>query len=673
MEIREGQIVEFLEGGRFICAVVLGVKGSRLHLVTHLGRETNLTKSRLIHCSPERIEISPRQEAIEVLLRKNELRDAVKKEVDMEEIWELLEGEDKVWSPREFSETIFGEDSTPDHEAGVIRAVISDRIYFKFRDGLIRALSREDVERLLEQRRKEEERIRRLEEGGRLLASLWGQGRAEAGIRTESVADTPYWIEAIREYCLFGDEAKRAGEVRDLFRKEGLHAPSAPFETLVRAGVWSEDENIELLRVGIERGFSEEVLQEAREIEQNYRKIILEDSTRMDMRHLDCFTMDAEESRDLDDALSLRQIGDDFEVGIHITDVGSFIRPGMALFHDAVDRATSLYLPDEIITMLPESLCNGTFSLLPQEDRAALSFFVILDREGAILDSRVERTIICSREKMGYGRCDELIEKEQGTLKILFDLALALQRRRIEHGNALPLPIPELNIRVENGQIRVWLDESGPSRFLVSELMILANWVGARTLRDNMLPALYRSQPEPRERIIDGGDTDLRSNYRQRRLISRGVLGPDPDFHSGLGLDCYTTLTSPMRRGLDLLMQAQLLEFLHSGRPLFSKDDLEKLSITLQDGLIRAASVRNARSRYWLLKHLSSRMGEDFKAWVLDILDTKLLLVLKDYLLTVEVPKEHKMDYHLDQEVFIRIKRINPRENHLKFEWGGLA
>ena len=671
MEIQAGQVVEFLEGGRFTVALVLGTKGTRLHLFTHLGRETNLSKNRLIHVSSQRISPSPREEALARLKEIHEKRDSIKDEVDIEEVWELLEGEQEIWNPREFAQTIFGESASPDHEAAVIRAVLSERTHFKFKDGFIRAQSRENVERLLEQRKREEERLRRIEEGQRLLKAIW-DGGVKNGVEIDSDLASD-WIETIKAFCLYGEEAERASEVKDLFRKLGLHSPSAPFETLVRAGVWSEDENIELLRAEIERDFPEDVLKEAEEIEDSYNDVIRDSSFLHDHLSLDCFTIDAEESKDLDDALSIRSVENGiYEVGIHITDVGLFIRPGMRLFDFAIERATSIYLPDEIITMLPETLCNNTFSLLPERKRASLSFFVLLDEDANILDKRVERSIISSKKRLSYDEADELI-RVKGPIKQLYDLALKLQKKRIVDGNALPLPIPELNIRVEEGEIKVWLDEPGPARFLVSELMILANWVAATMLRDNSIPALYRSQPEPRDRIIEGSERDLKSNYRQRRLISRGVLGPEPDFHSGLGLDCYTTITSPIRRALDLLMQLQLEGFITNGKPEFSLKELEKLSITLQEGLIRAAGVRNARFRYWLLKHLATRKDEDLKAWVLDILDTKLLLVLDDYLLTVEIPKEHKMEYHLDQEVNVRIKKVNPRENNLKFEWGGFS
>ncbi len=691
-----GDIVEFLEGGRFVVAICLGTKGQRFHLLTHLGKELNLSKNRIIHSAPSSASSLSRHEICSFLQEKDGLRQKILQDIDIKEVWELIDGEENTWTAKGFSGLIFGNSSTIDHEAACIRAVITEKTHFKFKDGLIRAQSREAVERLILQRKREEEKIRRIEAGMSLLKSIWSD---EEGSREPAIEDKYGWLDAIRDYCINGDEAEASQEVKELFKKVGLYEPSAPFRTLVRANIWDEDENIELLRAGIERGFSKEVEDEAIFIRDNYEAILNKRPSQMvkadklpekawtsDVNDLFIFTIDGEDSKDLDDAISVRELDNGLvEIGVHITDVASFITPSSLLFDLAIERATSLYLPDETISMLPETLSQDAFSLHPGKKRASVSFRALLDKDGMLKDSSIEMTTISSSRRYSYEQADDIIKSNikngdkdaafgaHPPLNALYELACKLRDRRIKEGNALPLPIPELSIRVdEAGNIRIWLDEQGQSRFLISEMMILANSIAARFLRDNNIPALYRSQPEPRERIIEGMTTDLRLNYRQRRLISRGILGPEPEYHSGLGLDCYTTVTSPMRRGLDLIMQSQIVSLLTKGVPCFSRQELEGLSLNLQTGLINAAGVRQARFRYWLLKHFKDRCGEDLKAWVLDVFDNKVLMVIEDYLITAELPKEHKMEYFLDQELFVRVKKVNPRENQLKFEWGRL-
>ncbi|MCK4426010.1 MAG: RNB domain-containing ribonuclease, partial [Deltaproteobacteria bacterium] len=145
--------------------------------------------------------------------------------------------------------------------------------------------------------------------------------------------------------------------------------------------------------------------------------------------------------------------------------------------------------------------------------------------------------------------------------------------------------------------------------------------------------------------------------------------GTEPDIHHGLGLDVYTTITSPLRRGLDILMQQQITYMLAEGKPLHTKEDLIKFAIYLQQGLNAAAAVRQARTRYWLLKHMEKRKGAPLDAWILDTGPHKILAVLSDYLLTVELPAIPGQRYSWDQQIKVRIKKVNARENILKMDW----
>jgi exoribonuclease-2 len=159
------------------------------------------------------------------------------------------------------------------------------------------------------------------------------------------------------------------------------------------------------------------------------------------------------------------------------------------------------------------------------------------------------------------------------------------------------------------------------------------------------------------------------ANFRQRRLISKGSLGTEPEIHHGLGLDAYTTITSPLRRSLDLLMQQQITYMLAKGRILYTKEDLTKFAIYIQQGLNTAAAICQARTRYWILKHMERRKGTPLDAWILEIGPKKLLAVLIDYLMIVELPVIPGERYYLDQIIKVKIKKVNPRENVLKMEW----
>lgn len=666
MDPVNNQVVEFIENQRFICAVCIGQKGARFHLVTYTGREINLSRSRLIHSSGQVISWHNRDQVVSELSEINNRRNKLAEIPDLLELWELIVDEQVSWTVNDLTALAFtGEDLTPDHEAALIRSVINEHLHFKFREGRILVQSRETVEQLLIQQEKEKEKEKRLKIGIDWLKNLW-QGSSPEACKDDQDLINSFWIEALKAYCVDGDNSKQSVLVKQLFRDAGIKDPSAPFKTLVRAGVWSEDENLEILKFGISRDFSDEVLKQAEEIS----KSKVSTNNRVDLTNLEIFTIDAPDSQDLDDALSLEVLdGGAWRIGIHITDVGLKIPCGTPLFEEAVSRATTIYLPEEKISMLPEILSEGALSLKAGEPRDAVSFLITLDEKGHVLKHEILRSKIKVSKRLCYSEVDELIERGEGDIGTLFNLCKALKAQRIESG-ALPLPIPELLITVDNsGLVHVELCNPGPARFLVAECMILANTTAASFLKEREIPGLFRSQPEPRERIITGEDTDLFSNLRQRRLISRGHLGPEAEFHHGLGLTAYTTVTSPLRRALDLLMQQQITHFLKTGQRLYSNEDLEQHLILLEQGLHTAAAIKQNRTRYWLLKYIAGKKDEVLKALIIEVGQRRIQAVLTDYLINVELPRLPGKDYSLGQEIEIRAKKVDPRENILKMDW----
>ncbi len=668
MDLRGGQLVEFVENQKFIPAIILDKKSSRYHCLTLNGKEMNISPNRFIHVSPQLLNRGNRSQIVQELKEIDETRKRLSKRINIPELWELTCEEQDRWEPRELAELAFSEKVTPDHEASLIRAVINNHTYFKYRDGSILALSRPIVEKLLEQRKKEAERLRKLIAGGKWLEGLWSENSPYSSITPDiSEEERNYWIHAIKDVCLKGDESQFYQEVNILFRQSGLSGKISPFETMVKAGIWQEDENLEILRHEIETKFSNEVCDQARKLSREQAEEIYNEG-REDLTDLDVFTIDSTESKDLDDAISFEKIPTGYEIGIHITDIGLKIRPGTPLFHDAISRATTIYLPERQIPMLPEILSHEAWSLHQDEVRRALSFMVTVDNYGHIQATQIIPSIIKVKKRLSYMDVDTAIELKEKWHE-LYKLCKALQANRIQAG-ALPLPIPELNISVdENGQVHVSLVTPGPARFMVAEAMILANRVAARFLEKNKIPGLFRSQPPPRENIISGNETALLPNIRQRRLISRGVLSTVAEPHSGLGLPLYTTVTSPLRRALDLVVQQQLSGFLLKGQPLHGLEDLEGILPVLKQGLATAAQVNQGTIRYWLIKYFQSRKQDILKAWVIEAGQRRLTAVLQDTLTTFELPIPQGLEIRQNQEIEVRVREARPRDNVLKFTW----
>ncbi len=666
MEIASGQVIEFLDEQRFICAVILEKKGSRYHVLTHLGRELTLSDARFLHVSSQKLTYTHREAVLrgleEIHGRRNVLLDAI----DIPSLWALVQSEQETWSCADLVQLVFTGDTGPDHEAALIRSVILNHTHFKFKNGQIVVQPAHVVELLLAHQERERQEQEELARGVVFLKALWSEKEQErhAALQQVKAGEFDSLLSNIADFCIKGDESQSAFKVKNIFKQAGLLQPSAPFYTMVKAGRWSVHENLELAKYGIERSFGLKAMHQAVKIaDEPFEKTGL-----LDLTALNIFTIDSLETTDIDDALSFRQVSAGYELGVHITGVGERISAKTPLFDEAIRRATSIYLPDEIIPMLPEILSARVMSLVAGEERPVISFFATMDEHANVLKTRIVLSVIRVANRFTYDSVDEAIKSGQEPFETLLGLCERLQQRRIEAG-AMPLPIPDVSIRIVNGEPEVSLQPIGPARFLVSECMVLANRMAAEFLRDNHIPAIYRSQPAPKSKLVSGITTDVKLNYRQRRFISRGVTSQEPEFHSGLGLEAYTTVTSPLRRGLDLLMQQQIASFLQSGLPLHTSADLESLAIYLNEGLISAALVSNNRQRYWLLRHLEKQINRPLRAWILEDSPQKTLVVLHDYLMLVEMPKPMGMAVTPDEDVTVYVSRVNAREGVLRASW----
>ncbi len=221
--------------------------------------------------------------------------------------------------------------------------------------------------------------------------------------------------------------------------------------------------------------------------------------------------------------------------------------------------------------------------------------------------------------RLSYEDVDLAVENGDQIMECLYRIALGFRSQRVETG-ALLLPLPEVTVRIENsGEIILERrDRESPAQILVSEMMIRANWIAALCMKEASVACLYRVQPEPRERIVEGGlQGDLFRNYKQRKLLNRAITQLEPGFHSGLGLSPYTTVTSPIRRYVDLVVQRQLAAILKGDPPPFSPNDLENILSQCEEAASQAAQMEQARQRYWLLRYLEQKEGKRLEAWSL--------------------------------------------------------
>jgi exoribonuclease-2 len=243
-------------------------------------------------------------------------------------------------------------------------------------------------------------------------------------------------------------------------------------------------------------------------------------------------------------------------------------------------------------------------------------------------------------------------------------------RQRLSQG-AIQITLPEIN---------VWLDESGipvvnrvnresPGRMLIAEMMILSNWLSARFLAENNMPAIFRSQPKPKDRILKNGTGTLFQNWMQRKLLNRFVLLSGPEHHCGLGLDAYVTATSPIRKYFDLVTQRQLRAVLGL-ETAYTEKEIEEIIGQLAQPMADVGRIQFRRNRYWLLKHLEGRIGEKKRPSCCSGGEMPMPSCSKAYMIECPLPQSSGIDLKPEDLVQVTIQHVNARNNTLSVFMG---
>ena len=665
--LSSGKIIEYIDNGKFICGFVTELQQKRAHILNHNKREIKLPISRIIHCSKNALALSTSHDQLfKVLQDANNLRNILKNEINLPEIWDIVVDEGiENYEPSFLAELIFSKEADDDIVSALLRAILDNKIYFKYKEGLIRVHSREQVEKILHQAALEEEKSILISKGAAILRSIDESSEAS----DLSSAETRECLSLIQDYYLFGQEAKQVDTAKKMLAEAHLQRPHDPFHILVKAGVWKENENIPLLRSDLPVNFSLQAIQQAETLLQLTPDSLFNDPARKDLTHLKPLTIDGATTLDFDDAITLEEVEEGYLIGVHISDVAHYVKPGDPLFLEAMNRGTSIYFPRTQIPMLPRHISQGICSLMQGETRAVMSFMIVLSRDNTILRVRIHPSIIRVDRRLTYEEADAMIDDDQ-ELAILNKIATALRNQRLETG-ALLLPFPDVNIYVDNsGKVCVSLGATDtPSRILISEMMILANQMAAKYVSDRMVPGLFRAQEPPKQRLVNGNDNDLFINTRQRKQLSRGELLTYAKRHSGLGVNYYTTVTSPIRRLLDLVMQHQLHNIVRRKEPRFTEDMCKDFTSIITRTLSNANAVKQQRHRYWLLVYLKDRTGHNLDALVIESGPKRVMLLLTDILFDLDLPSQSGKRPEPGSVVKVKVLKCDPLDNLIKFGW----
>lgn len=466
--------------------------------------------------------------------------------------------------------------------------------------------------------------------------------------------------------------------------EEGAPYPWGAVEEVIgKAGVHETEMRALVLGQGFRSDFPPGVVAEADKLKAKGRKMIQAEAERIgnggrrrDFRNVPTCTIDPFDAKDFDDALSLRALPDGtFEVGVHIADVSYFVTPGTAIDDEARDRATSVYLVDRTIPMLPEILSNDLCSLNPNEDRLAVSAVFILDRDARIKGEWFGETVIHSDKRFTYEEAQGVLDAGHGVLheelSVLLDLSKKIRSRRQAAG-AIEFDTAEVKIKLdaEGNPVAITLKERKETNLLIEDFMLLANEAVAKhlsRLTDNGGPhfaSLYRVHDTPDADRIENLAHLLRVLGYQLKISAGAVTGAElnrlleavkgrPEEyliktatlrsmakavyatknigHFGLGFDFYTHFTSPIRRYPDLVIHR--LVKAHAGGARVSEVEMREfdaLALHASEREVAAADAERDSVKMKQVQYLAGRIGEEFDAVISGVTERGLYVEEKE-------------------------------------------
>lgn len=529
--------------------------------------------------------------------------------------------------------------------------------------------------------------------------------------RCKGAADGVKAVARIRSYegrMPVGEITEILGESGDFFVEE---------RALIRAHNLKED-------------FPPEVLEAA---ERQAERSPLDDLTgRIDLRDDLIITIDGEDTRDIDDAISIRREGGKFYLGVHIADVTHYVRWHSPIDNDAFSRGTSVYFPDRVLPMLPTALSNQICSLNEGVPRLTLSCFMTIDMNGKVLERRVVPSVICSRHRMTYkavtaiAQGDAEMRAEYPDLVEFVQTAVELTKilkRARESKGGVALDVKEAKILYENGTISIPDYERTISHEMIEQFMVLANESVATIMTEKAMPFVYRIHERPGEekaqdfltflreagvfakfdpsrvtpadyqnllRSLEGSPLYALVNRVMLRSMMKAAYSPENVGHFGLASDCYCHFTSPIRRYPDLCIHRIIKESFLAPEKTREKYKKFVTEAAVQSSACEknAAEAERDVDALYIVAYMQDKIGKEYDATISGVTSFGIFAELAN---TVEglVPLETlpddsyefieerfqlrgtKESFHLGEAIRVRVAGVDWGTRRVQFQFLG--
>ena len=497
------------------------------------------------------------------------------------------------------------------------------------------------------------------------------------------------------------------------WRDEEMNPKGEVVDILGRKGENTAEMHAILAEFGLPYNYPANVEKAANEIDAGITKE--EIAKREDFRNVTTFTIDPRDAKDFDDALSIRKLKNgNWEVGVHIADVTHYVTPTSIIEKEAKQRATSVYLVDRTIPMLPEHLSNGICSLRPNEEKLTYSTIFEMDNNANVIKSRIVRTVIKSDRRFTYEEAQEIIETGEGEFKdeilTLDHLAKELRRRRYDNG-ALEFDRAEVRFEIDKDgtPISVFFKESKDANKLIEEFMLLANITVAEHIgkvpkgkkaktfvyrvHDNPDPEKisnfsqiaarfgFKVKTEGTPKEVNKGINRLLKDVKGRgeenmlailaiRSMAKAMYTTENVGHYGLAVPYYTHFTSPIRRYPDMMVHRLLAKYAEGGRSA-DKMKIEEECKHSSEMEQLAANAERASIRYKQVEFMQDKLGEVYEGVISAVTEWGFYVELDENKCEGLVPVRDLADdyYDFDEKNFCLIGR----KYHNKYTLGDIV
>jgi len=573
-----GSIVEYLDRGKFEAGLVIREQDRHVGIIDSSGQERLISRDLVMLHHPQ---LHPsRADAPKAISALRAERASLEKELDLNLLWEVAQEQGRSFSAAELAELFFGLRSMTATSV-MLEALMNDRLFFMRRHMEFVPRPPEQVERL----RVQQDRIRSRSEGARhtqaMIRDILSGAAPPASPETEALA------EELAKYLR--NPFTRSRELTQILSAAApdVDPAEASFEVLDRIGAKPDAPRFAFI-AGLRSQFSEAALAEAASVAPGPR-------TALDTGF--AVTIDDEDTVEIDDALSCHPLpGGGLRVQVHIALVADFVAKGGAMDEEAAARATTVYLPETTIPMLPDAVSSDRASLIQGKDRPVLTTDLDISATGEIQKVSIYPAQISVTRRLDYAEADRLMQSgasdpdAASQLRMLEEIANRLrERRRMAGAMLVHRREPKVTVRGRDIQIRV-LDSDSRARAMVAEFMVLSNFVAARFSAENRIPIIYRVQPE------------------MRGEAQRPRLSLYPEYHAGVGLDYYAQFSSPIRRYADLVLQRQLVASISGGsvQP-YNVDELLRVLAGAENAEANGRELERRAKRYWILRYLEKQ------------------------------------------------------------------